>query len=473
MAEFLSWSHAARQILTFLIALSVLSQTLLIIFSFRRYPRNYKYMLGSTLEVFVLLGILVYSLMHGQALHSYFSGIIAPLGYEVLRLIAFVLISMTSFLVVILTWRVWPLTIVLLFLPLLPSMERILDAGFAYLIFASIVILLTRGISLSLLRAKEIGCSISASSIKNTVDSLHTGVLFCESDGFILLINEQMQRLMKTISGGLYRNGKQFYNYLAASEVKSEYRRVEFEGQIVFLLPDNTAWMFTNSVLEIKGKYYSQLAATDITQQWLLTEKLQKQEKELTIKSAQLRESIVNLQVLNREREMQKAKRRAHDVLGQRLSLLLRNIRSDEALDYDLFLSLSQGILDELRKDKISLSPKKELDGLQRTFATIGIKISVLGDLPSDHEKSRIIIDIIRESVTNAVRHGFASEISVVIADIDDRLHLKISNNGDVPSQPIIEGGGLAAIRKMVEPYGGEINVDVEPSFALSVHVRE
>jgi len=278
---------------------------------------------------------------------------------------------------------------------------------------------------------------------------------------------------MKTISGGLYRNGKQFYNYLAASEVKSEYRRVEFEGQIVFLLPDNTAWMFTNSVLEIKGKYYSQLAATDITQQWLLTEKLQKQEKELTIKSAQLRESIVNLQVLNREREMQKAKRRAHDVLGQRLSLLLRNIRSDEALDYDLFLSLSQGILDELRKDKISLSPKKELDGLQRTFATIGIKISVLGDLPSDHEKSRIIIDIIRESVTNAVRHGLASEISVVIADIDDRLHLKISNNGDVPSQPIIEGGGLAAIRKMVEPYGGEINVDVEPSFALSVHVRE
>ena len=473
MSDFYSWPNSVRQILTGVIALGVLSQTMLIILSYRRYPRNFKRALESLLEVLILLGLIVYSLMHGQAIHSYFTGIIVPPGYEVLRTTAFALIALTAGGVAVSTKKLCPFLLTLPFPLLLPPMEGILADSFAYLFFVSIVILPVRSVYLSVLRSREISSSISALSIKNTVDSLHTGVLFSELDGFILLINKQMQLLMKTIFGQLYRDGRQFYDLLVSGEVKLGCKRTEFEGQIVFLLPDKTAWMFTSSKIESKGKSYTQLAATDITQQWIMTEKLQRQEKELTIKSKMLRESISNLQILSREREMQKAKMRAHDVLGQRLSLLLRSIRSDETLDHDLLRSLSQGILEELKEEKTAPTPKDELDDLQQTFNAIGIKISFKGELPSDPKKGSIITDIIKESVTNAVRHGFATEISIEIGDVENRHYLLISNNGELPSLPIIEGGGIAAMRKMVEPYGGNVDVSVDPHFALTVYVPE
>ena len=93
------------------------------------------------------------------------------------------------------------------------------------------------------------------------------------------------------------------------------------------------------------------------------------------------------------------------------------------------------------------------------------------GELPADEKISRIFADIIKESVTNAVRHGFATEISVKITGEEEGHQLMIINNGDLPSRPIIEGGGIGAMRNMVEPYSGELDVVFDQCFALTVKV--
>ncbi|NLC40675.1 MAG: hypothetical protein GX763_07140, partial [Clostridiaceae bacterium] len=406
-----------------------------------------------------------------QMIHSYDTTIIAPIAYAILRSVAFVLITLTGLLLTVIVRKPSLLFIILLFLPLLTFLESRLNGGFAYLFFVTTLLLLLRGIVFSLRRLKEIRSTISASSIKNTIDSIHTAVLFSEPDGLILLINEQMLRLMKAISGKLQRNAKEFYDLLTSGELAPEMQREEFEGQILLYLPDATAWIFSLSKLKIKDKDYFQLAATDITRQWNLTAELQRQEAELKVKSEQLRESIDSLHLLSGERVVKKAKLRAHEVMGQRLSLLLRSIHSGDTLDHDLLHSLSRGILEDLKAEQGLPSPEEELDGLGQAFASIGVSIGMEGELPADREISRIFTDIIKESVTNAVRHGFATEISVKITREEEDHQLIIKNNGDLPSRPIVEGGGIRAMRNMVEPYSGDLDVILDQFFALTVKV--
>lgn len=471
MMWFLSWPDALKYILTLMLAFSVLSQTILTILSLLRYPRSYSLLLESIMEAFVLFAIVVFSLMHGQMIHSYDTTIIAPIAYVVLRSVAFVLITLTGLLLTVIVRKPSSLLIIILSLPLLPFLESRLTGSFAYLFFAAILLLLLRGIVLSLMRLKEIRSRISASSIKNTIDSIHTAVLFSEPDGLILLINEQMLRLMNAISGKLQRNAKEFYDYLISGELEPGMQREEFEDQILLHLPDATVWIFSLSKLKIKDRDYFQLAATDISRQWNLTAELQRQEAELKVKSEYLRESIDSLQLLSGERVVRNAKLRAHEVLGQRLSLLLRSIHNGDTLDHNLLNSLSRGILDDLKAEQSSPSPEEELDGLSQAFASIGVSIKQEGELPADEKISRIFADIIKESVTNAVRHGFATEISVKITGEEEGHQLMIINNGDLPSRPIIEGGGIGAMRNMVEPYSGELDVVFDQCFALTVKV--
>ncbi|MGI5849518.1 MAG: sensor histidine kinase [Christensenellales bacterium] len=471
MADFYTWTETARLFLTFFIALAVLAQALAMVLSFHRYHSGYGRCFENILELIVLIQILVCSLLYGQHLHHHFSSLIAPTGYGVLRIACFAAVALMAILVTVMLKTLWPLLVAAVSALTLPMMETTFGNTFVYIYLTAMLFYLVRSIGICILRYREIRISLSALSIKNTIDSLHTGALFSEPDGFILLINAQMQGLMKAISGRMHRNGNRFYELLVKGDMEFHCQRAEFQGKIVCLLPDKTAWMFTKTELQIKRKKYIQLTATDITKRWDLTAQLQQRELQLKTKGEELSRSIKNLHILSRERETQKAKMRAHDVLGQRLTLLLRTIHSEQALDYDLIRSLSQGLLDDLKADKNIPSLQDELNGLQQAFGSIGVHIEVNGTLPEDHTKGRMLTDIIRESVTNAVRHGFATKILVEIKFLADGYHLKISNNGYPPPEPIVEGGGIGGMRKMAESCGGVLDVTTHPCFVVSVHL--
>ena len=52
-------------------------------------------------------------------------------------------------------------------------------------------------------------------------------------------------------------------------------------------------------------------------------------------KSNELKKTIANLHILSKEWEIENAKMRAHDSLGQRLTVLIRTIQNKHNLDYD------------------------------------------------------------------------------------------------------------------------------------------
>lgn len=468
MLNMYTWPEAARLLTTFFLSLCVIAQTLALVLSNYRHPRGRVRISESLLEFSVLLQIFTCTLLLGQFHFSFELGMAVSGGYVIMRYAMFALTALFTIAVIASIKKAWPLSIIVFSAMTLPAVEANTGNFFVYIFLLAMLFWLMRGVHICILRMRENQTSLSVLSIKNAIDTLHSGVLFGETDGFILLHNRQMQRLMMTIAGKVRRNGWVFYNQLASGDIQKGCKRAEFDGQIVCLLPDESAWMFAKMDFNIKGKNYIQLTASDVTERWAMTNELQKQEDLLKQRSDELNEAILNINTLSRKRETQRAKMRAHDILGQRLSLMLRTIRSAETPGYAVLQTLSKGLMEDLKQGQNVPSAKDELEGLQQAFAAIGVTIEIMGELPMDELTGRLFVDIVRESVTNAVRHGFASKVFVEMEENNGYI-LTVTNNGDAPHEPISEGGGIGGMRRKVEPHGGVLNVATQPQFVLTV----
>ncbi len=320
---------------------------------------------------------------------------------------------------------------------------------------------------------------------------------------------QQMQRLMTVTTGKIQRNGEQFFMLLASKEIDPACEIAWFEGQYTCLLPDGSAWIFARTDLKIKRKTYRQITATDITERWKLTEALRAQNKELTRRKDGLIRTLNNLQALSRERETQRARMRAHDILGERLTLLLRMVRGEPAPDYDLLRSLTARLMDELKEAESVHAPQDDMEILKQTFASIGVEVLSCGTLPQDPEKGKLLVDISKEAVTNAVRHGFATKVYITMRTGEGCHHMQITDNGGLsagtmndeppadtmnggmsawtmndrlsdntmsgesPADTIKEGGGISGMRNRLAALGGTLRVTARPGFTLTIDLPE
>lgn len=467
--EFYTWPAGARLFITFFFAVCVLFQTASLVLSRSRFPKTRAHYCESVLELAVLAHILCLSLMHGRVVMGIEEGSAPPSGYGALRIAVFCCVAAFAALAAAVGRRGWPLLTVLAALALLPAVEAALGRAYPWAYLLSLAFLLLRSVHLSLLRYRETKTGLSALSVKEAIDNLPTGIMFCRGDGRILLESRRMQQLMAAIAGETLRSGLLFYERLLSGAYDDACERAELDSQVVCLLADKTAWMFTKTDIEIKGRPYIQLTASDVTERYRLTAELREQDMALKKRSEELRRTIANLHNLSRERELGRAKMRAHDVLGQRLTVLLGMTRGDQALDVPLLKSLSAGLLQQLGERPGEPAPDEELMGLRRIFGSIGVDVRFNGRLPDDDAQARLFVDAIRESVANAVRHGFATEVEASSFKEGGDWRLCIRNNGHAPAQPIVEGGGIGGMREKLASSGGTLTVTPVPQFALSV----
>lgn len=469
MIKFFTLSAATHIFITFILGICVLAQTLALVLNFFRHGPSTTRVFENFLEISILFEILIFSLLYGQMVNGYNNGFVVPTGYENTRILIFLVILIFVIVVSILVKSLLALSVIPATLISLPIMENILGNVFVWFFIGALIFFLVRSIKICISSVIAIGTSISALSVTRAIDTLRTGVLFSENDGHTLLSNQQMQNLMITITGKIFRNSIEFYDMLISDQYRSRYKKAELDGQIVYLLADGTAWMFKKTDISFLMKNYIHISVADVTELWTLTAKLQLQNQELRHKSDELKKTITNLHILSKEREIDNAKMRAHDILGQRLSVLLRIIQNDSNLDYDLLTSLSKGLLAELKAEQKEIGAYDELKGIQQIFAAIGVDIEFEGELPDDIQQATLFVDIIRESSTNAVRHGLATRINIKTELIENKYKLTINNNGHTTITPITLGSGIRVMRKKISAQGGNLNITHHPLFALSV----
>jgi signal transduction histidine kinase len=192
------------------------------------------------------------------------------------------------------------------------------------------------------------------------------------------------------------------------------------------------------------------------------------------------------LAYLARAEERRRLARDLHDGLAQELAFLASHAQASEPVraEPDWLVQLVAGAeraLAESRRAIAALvaddSPSLEAD-LTRTAVEIAGRTGASVDLdvaPSDVDATQqeMLVRIVREAVTNAIRHGHAERISVQLTDgLHPVLRVRDDGAGFDIDRPVDGGGfGLVSMRERAGSLGASLVVRSAPGAGTTVEV--
>jgi len=448
-------------------AICVIAQSITLILNLNRYHIDRAQILANLSEIFILSHTLLLSYMIAHLQNSMKEDLITAPENAPLRYIIFVSILIGELIISRKKKNAYPLLTIFVAFMTLPLIENITGSIFILIFSGSLLFWLVRSIAITRSVYKKIKTEISELSIKEAIDVLHTGILFCERDGHIILTNKRMQELMILLTGKIQRNGRQFYSQIQSGGKQALFEISELEGSIVYMLSDRSVWMFREDEIKIDNKKYYQISASDVTLQWSTTMNLKQQNEQLELRSMELKNTIANLKSIYMNEESHRIKNHIHNILGQRIAALTRTLRKKEIPDKALLTKFTTNLSDDLLQTKTQYSAEQEMKIMVEMFKGIGVDVAFYGELPQRQELAKFFVTIITESITNAVRHGFATEIEIMCIDNDVEWNLEISNLGILPENPIREGGGISSIRRRLHAMGGTLDLKISSRFLL------
>lgn len=183
--------------------------------------------------------------------------------------------------------------------------------------------------------------------------------------------------------------------------------------------------------------------------------------------------------------ERLKLSRELHDVAGHSLTALklnLARLARDPALagreELQVSSALADDLLGQIRQVVGTLRAhdgfdlRAALEALAQPIPGVRIAIEIEDGLRVDDlEQAETLLRCAQEAITNALRHGRASEIRIALHRIDGALTLSIANDGLVPVR-IDFGNGLTGMRERLDAVGGTLEIATTPPRGLQVIAR-
>ena len=311
--------------------------------------------------------------------------------------------------------------------------------------------------------------ALGRDSIKQALDMLPSGICYFAPSGRVKLCNRQMNSLFHTISQGDLQTLAELQDALSDCDACSGVIRLSWERQ-TYLFPDGKVWRYRQSEVKASdGATYTEAVFSDITELYNKNLELKAQIKQLNAISRELKWLSDNALILTREKEVLSAKTKLHDDMGAGLiairHILHHNRTEEEANAMDLFRQAVSAI----KYDNAYPRGRSELDRFLHDAEAIGIKVNLSGDLPEQEELRHVMILAMRECLTNSVRHAGATTIHITAEKKGDSVSVKITNDGRSPETEVVPKGGLHNLYRHIIDFGGTMEIQSKPSFALTV----
>lgn len=311
--------------------------------------------------------------------------------------------------------------------------------------------------------------ALGRDSIKQALDMLPSGICYFAPSGRVKLCNRQMDSLFHTISQGDLQTLAELQDALSDCDACSGVIRLSWERQ-TYLFPDGKAWRYRQSEVKASdGATYTEAVFSDITELYNKNLELKAQIKQLNAISRELKWLSDNALILTREKEVLSAKTKLHDDMGAGLiairHILHHNRTEEEANAMDLF----RQAVSTIKYDNAYPRGRSELDRFLHDAEAIGIKVNLSGDLPEQEELRHVMILAMRECLTNSVRHAGATTIHITAEKKGDSVSVKITNDGRSPETEVVPKGGLHNLYRHIIDFGGTMEIQSKPSFALTV----
>lgn len=450
-------------------AICVVLQTLVISYSIRRLYTGWIRRVENGMECTILAVLFLFTALLAQVQYALFGGFLVPGSYETVRQIVFLLTAALGTASAVGTELIWPFFVIIGAAVLLPVAETVTGEAYPLFFLASLLFFLLRSVYICRIRRKELYTQISSISIKESIDTLHTGMLLFRPKGDILLCNHQMDVLARQMTGHSLQNGKEFQQLLEQGLLCSGCKREILGEQQVFRLPDSSVWSISVHDIPMRYGTWFLMIAGDITEWWNAVTLLDHQNQILEKRGQELRHTIEHLQTICEAEEIARSKGRIHDLLGQRISLLLRTLRDNQLPDEVLLMEFARNLPSALREDR-KPSPSHRLEILKETFQDIEVSVEIRGELPEDEKVADSFVAIAVECVTNAVRHGYATCIRFHFFQ-NDCWRMTVTDNGIPPAGPVREGGGISEMRRRIKQLGGSLELYTVPRFRIQIFV--
>lgn len=309
--------------------------------------------------------------------------------------------------------------------------------------------------------------NISAWSVKETMDDVPCGVCVSDSWGRIVLSNKKMRELSRMLTGVVLQNYEDLKQVLDGNKSVQGVTRLSPENGVLYL-PNGTVWMFQNYMLteeEVAG--YLQTVAFDVTEIYFNSEKIRMKNEKLKLLNQKLKKMYEQIDESIREQETLKMKMQVHDSFGRSLLTIRRMLEGNKEPDYMKnqleILKQSVYILSGITQD----DTEKQYEESIKHAEKLGVSVEIEGELCDEHQVALITDKAIRECVTNCIRHAHGSRVYVQSHKTREGWKVCITNDGERPKEGSREGGGLSALREVVERDGGEMTTKFEPEFLL------
>jgi len=200
---------------------------------------------------------------------------------------------------------------------------------------------------------------------------------------------------------------------------------------------------------------------------------------------AKLRMAQEEIEQLAKTAERERIARDMHDILGHSLSLivlkselagrLLETQPARAALEIAEIEVAARQALGEVRKTITGYRCEgfaSELIRAAEVLETAGVRLHKPAKAPyltPRHEATLSLV--LREAVTNIVRHAGASECSIELSTAEDRTQLVIADDGRGDIRQ--EGNGLRGMRERVQELGGSLSLESHSGTRLQIELPQ
>lgn len=289
---------------------------------------------------------------------------------------------------------------------------------------------------------------ITRNSIKKAIDLSETGILLLNKHGEIIMINNIMQEILSAVN--IRKDFIESIKKHTASKVGVDYLMKVQDKIYLFVVNERSG----------------EILAEDITSEYNLQKAVDNQNKEIEKNNEKIIEMINNIEKVEKEKELQRLKSVFHDTLGYKLSILhqylIQNGKSN--MSFNDMKWMMEDVLKNIESENVS---KKDLIEMINIYKNVGVNIIINGELPKDDRKAKIFIEIIREAITNAIKHANSNEIVINMSITGEKNSMVITNNGTLPKNKIIENDGIKGMRKKLAEIKGNLNITTKDGFKI------
>ena len=192
------------------------------------------------------------------------------------------------------------------------------------LVVYTAAMLLMTAVTLSLLRGVQRWQEhhITATSVKEGVDSLPTGLLYFWNDGRIKLVNRRMMEIARRLTGLSLQDGNQFLARLQEGQQEKK--------EPILTLPDGKVWSFYHREATLESETLNEVIAVDISEEYRLREELAEENRRLASMNQRLHKLNDMIGEITVEKETLATKIRIHDETGRTMLATRRYLEGEE-----------------------------------------------------------------------------------------------------------------------------------------------